>query len=134
MILNPFPDLLSLGFFAPFLLRLALGLYLVCIGYRHFKQRSALASRFSERYGVLGRTKGHIEGIFEVCIGLLLVAGLYTQIVALITAALALKSLYYRKRYPDILTESVWFYLFMCAVSLSLLVTGAGAFAFDVPL
>ncbi|OGG47728.1 hypothetical protein A3D66_01770 [Candidatus Kaiserbacteria bacterium RIFCSPHIGHO2_02_FULL_50_9] len=125
MILNPFPDLFSLSFFAPFLLRLMLGVWLLSSAYRHVQSRHGLENRrFFLWCTVLSKT----------IVGILLIAGLWTQIAALLAALIALEALFVRRRVPLLAEESPWFYLFILAISFSLLVLGAGAFAFDVPL
>ena len=53
--LNPFPDLLSLIFFAPFLLRVGLGTLLFLFGFiRLSGRRHVYLKRFRERWPELG--------------------------------------------------------------------------------
>ena len=132
--LNPFPDLLSLSFFAPFLLRVMLGVWLVLSSCRHFKRRGELATVLASRFGALGQIAVWLIIFVECAVGAALVAGFYTQIAALLSGAYALKLLYFRRLSPGLAQESAWFYILVAAISLSLLVTGAGAFAVDVPL
>ena len=93
-----------------------------------------LMERLSVRFGALGRAKGAIAGLIEIAVGTLLIVGFATQIAALLAAIMMGKALFFRSSYPEILRESRSFYLLALAVALSLLLMGAGALAFDIPL
>jgi len=133
--LNPIPELLTLSFFAPFLLRIAVGLIFLSLGYRHIvKERAATAAAVNERWGQLGTFFVWYLGIAEIAAGLLILLGLWTQIAAIVGAVIAIKMLFLKKRHAVLARESTLFYGLLLAVCLSLLVSGAGAFAFDLPL
>jgi uncharacterized membrane protein YphA (DoxX/SURF4 family) len=72
--------------------------------------------------------------IVEAAVAAGLFFGYYTQIAALVGALTALKQIVWRGKYPSFfwLTRSAAFLLLI--ICLSLLLTGAGAFAFDIPL
>lgn len=133
--LNIFPDLLILSFFAPLILRLALGAWLLFLGWRHFfKERHELSAQLSARWGNLGKVKAWLIGPSEGIIGALLIVGFLTQPAALLSALVALDFLIIKKKLlPSLAPESPWLYALALAVSLSLLLTGAGAFALDRP-
>jgi uncharacterized membrane protein YphA (DoxX/SURF4 family) len=105
--LNIFPDLLAWGLLAPFLLRVVLG------GMFFFDGVRAL------------RACMYPKGALQTTTGVLLVIGLFTQIAALAALAFSVHTLWKRRSRTALLA---------CAISLSLLVSGAGAFAFDLPL
>lgn len=75
-----------------------------------------------------------VIGIVEMIAGIFLVAGFLTQIAALVVVIILLGALYLKKKYPTSF-ESSSGYLFLCLViALSLLFTGPGFLAFDLPL
>lgn len=118
--LSIFPELLSYGFFAPLVLRVVVSFYIIYLGKKRLNGNYKWSSAFYFISGVL---------VF---------LGLYTQI-AVIVAILTLKIDFYfehwknRKMTP--VSMDLYFLYFMSAlVLLTLIFTGPGAFAFDLPL
>jgi|TARA_Y100000310_G_scaffold122869_2_gene121625 uncharacterized membrane protein YphA (DoxX/SURF4 family) len=133
--LNPIPELLTLGFFAPFILRVVAGLIFLSLGYRHaVKERAATTAAVNERWGQVGTFFVWYLGIAEVTAGLLILLGLWTQIGAVIGAVIAVKMLLLKRKHAVLAKESTAFYGLLLAICLSLLISGAGALAFDLPL
>ncbi len=116
--LNPFPDLLTYSLFAPFILRVVLGFVYLDIGILNFKKS--------------GNQK--LLGIVEIIGAVMLFAGLYTQIAALIFIVITGISFYIEYKDEDVLKRDIVFYLLVLAISISLLFTGAGIYAKDLPL
>jgi len=117
---NPFPDLLSFGMLAPLIVRVFLGGYFLLYGY-------AIA-RAMLNENASGPTCINSGVVFVSLVGgLLVLAGFLTQIGA---AALLLLNAYlaYVKQ------GQAQIFLSLFAIALSLLFSGAGAFAFDLPL
>ena len=117
---NPFPDLLVFSLLAPFILRIALGVYFVVYGWVLFQEThsdSANHPLFSS-YGT---------ALASVVGGLFVLAGFLTQIGAVILLFLSAVLAYS-------LADRRTVFLLLLFISLSLLVSGAGAFAFDLPL
>lgn len=112
--LNPFPDLLVLSFFAPTLLRVAAAAAFLYAAYTLYQH--------GNKHGLV------VALLFAV--GAALLAGYYTQYAAL--AALVLLALELWQRTMRILPRSTL--LLLVVICLSLLLTGAGALAFDLPL
>ena len=112
-----FPDLLSFALIAPFIIRLCLGFYFLLYGLRLFKNSPSIT---------LGINKGHVLGALAFAGSVLMLIGLFTQGAAV---ALALLSLYRIKRSQNKIT-----YVLLFGMALSLLFSGAGLFAFDLPL
>ncbi len=129
--LNPFPELLNWSFFAPFVLRVILGFYFIAISHKTYKRGRHSQARHPHKdektaYGILSAIK-FIVGIF-------LVIGLYTQVTAAVAVAFGIVALWLKAKKSHETPESGWFYILATGVALSLIVLGAGPFAFDLPL
>lgn len=133
--LNVFPDLLTYGLFAPFILRVALGLLFINLGYLELTKEQ---NRWVRVFEVIRFRPAMFwvkaVGIIEIVGGLLLVLGLFTQATALLFAIISLAECYIEKRAPVVLNRNIIFYAFLFVISLSLLFSGAGFWAFDLPL
>lgn len=126
--LNPFPELLTYGLLAPFLIRLFLGVVLVLMAVRHIAPKNAASAE--EASGSRGMRT--VLGVVEGAVGLALIVGFYTQVAAIVAALLAASYLASPKL-RAMSTEHVGLKALL-VMALSLLLTGAGAFAFDIPL
>jgi uncharacterized membrane protein YphA (DoxX/SURF4 family) len=116
--LNPFPDLLIYSTMAPFILRMVLGFIYLDIGVLNLKKP--------------GNMK--LLGIVEVLGAVMLFLGFYTQIAAIVFIVIAGTSLYIEYKDATVLRRDIGFYLLLLAISVSLLLSGAGAYAKDLPL
>lgn len=116
--LNPFPELLIYSTLAPFILRVVLGFVYLDIGILNLKK-----SRYLKLLGVV-----------EIAGAVLLFLGLYTQIAAILFIVIAGTSLYIEYKDEALLKRDIVFYLLLLAISISLLLSGAGAYAKDIPL
>jgi len=131
--LNVFPSLLTYGFFGPTLLRTAAALVFFYLAYTVYKHRAQAAHMSLPVVGVQPWVPGFVIVVYAA-IGLSLFFGYYTQIGALVGAIAALKELFWGKRMEAIFPLSRAGSFLLLAICLSLLVTGAGALAFDLPL
>lgn len=132
---NLFPTLLSFSLLAPFILRVVLGLIFLNLGWLKLTK---------EKYGWIVFLRSarvpapiFITSIFawlEIIGGLLLLAGAFTQLVALIFTLITLVQLILEYREDSLLRRNFVFYLLLFIVSLSLIFSGAGAYAIDFPL
>lgn len=112
-----FPELFNFSFLAPFILRIALGVPLIKHGFGKIINGEKTPSR------ILG-------GIVFLS-GILLVIGLFTQATAIVVSLIiAISSIILRERHPRSWTER----LIKLAIAVSLILTGPGLFAFDLPL
>jgi uncharacterized membrane protein YphA (DoxX/SURF4 family) len=136
--LNIFPDLLFLQLLAPFLLRVAIGIMFIWVGYSYVsKDRAVATSQLKTKWPKTASAIVWVSGMFEIVAGLFLVVGFLTQIAAIAGILIAAKALCAKLLYKDldkVAKYSKMFYILVLIVSLSLLVSGAGAFAFDLPL
>lgn len=133
--LSVFPDLLSLSFFAPFLLRLALGVVFFDFG-RHTLGKGR--GQHGALFEALGLKQGgkYVTplGVIEIVVSLMLIAGLYTQLAALFTLSFSLAGYYLKGRHGAHIEHRRHLFFLTAIISLSLLLSGAGALAFDLPL
>lgn len=133
--LNPFPSLLMYSLWAPFLLRIVLGLIFIDLGRLALgKEKPRWIASFEALHIPSPRNAATLLGLIEIVGGLMLVVGLYTQIAALAFVVLTALELYAEWQNTDLLKRNLTFYLLLFVIALSLLITGAGMFAFDIPL
>lgn len=126
--LNPFPELLTFGLLSPFIIRICLGIMFVRHGYfKLFKNRDELAGKTAKNVMIA-------VGSVEIIGGIMLLLGFLTQIAALVLAILVLSVAIYKKRSGGITKRDLSFAVFVFLILISLLFSGAGFFAFDVPL
>jgi len=134
--LNPFPELLTYGLLAPFLLRITIGFILANLGYLKLtKEKDSLSLLFSivglSKYKEFGTI---LIGVIQVVGGLMLISGFYTQIAALVFVVLIGMEMYIEYSDAGLLKRNLVFYVLLFVIALSLMFTGAGFFAFDRPL
>ena len=133
--LNPFPELLTYILLSPFLLRVVLGFTFVNLGARKLRAEKARWKMSFETLRIRPPLFWTVLlGFIEIFGGLMFVAGFFTQIAALVFSLISLLDLYIEYQAPPILKRSFTFYLFLFTISLSLIFSGAGLFAFDLPL
>ncbi len=133
--LNPFP-IQFLAMLAYALLRLCVGFLFFRAGLRHIKNRQQLTEPLAHTFPFFpfGRTALWMTVITELMVGSMFFLGLYTQIAAIISMAFCLKFAIWNRRLPSEFFEGRSFYTLLFFASLSLFITGAGAFAFDLPI
>jgi uncharacterized membrane protein YphA (DoxX/SURF4 family) len=133
--LNPFPSLLIYSMLAPFFLRLVVGFIFIDLGLLAWKTErerwiiSLKALRIPRPQAAV-----KVLGVIEAIAGIMLLIGFYTQVAALVLAILTLGEAYIEYKDPAILKRNLTFYIVLFAISLSLLFSGAGAYAIDLPL
>lgn len=133
--LNPFPDLLIYSMFGPMLLRILVGIIFIDLGYLKFKSERAVWESTFNTFGI--RPADFflpIYALLQIAGGIMLVAGAWTQVAALVLAIFTGIELAVEWKEKNILRRDLTFYILVFAICLSLLLTGAGAFAFDIPL
>jgi len=133
--LNQFPDLLVLGLLAPFFLRIVLGIFYLRFGYLKLIKDKEVEVRFFENIRLKpGIVFVWVFGLLEAVGGILLIAGLFTQIVSLILSVLILGVIIIKLRNKGAFPNDMKFYVLLFVTTFSLLFSGAGAFALDLPL
>src|SRR3989338_8964949 len=135
--LNIFPDLLSYSFFAPFLLRVVLGLVFIAHGYPKLFGGFTQTVGFFESVGIKpAKFWVFVVGAVEFFGGVALVVGFLTQIAAaLIAINMLVATIYVKKiKFKKGLVDGYEFDLILLAAALALLFLGPGAFSIDLPL
>jgi len=133
--LNPFPEFLAFSFFAPLILRVVLGLIFLDLGVLKFRSEKErwLASFETLNLHPTGLLLS-VYAVLQIAGGFLLIFGLWTQVAALAFALFTGMELFVEWRAKEILKRDMIFYLLLFVISISLLLTGAGAYAIDIPL
>ncbi|MDB5194709.1 MAG: hypothetical protein JWN50_723 [Parcubacteria group bacterium] len=133
--LNTFPSLLSYSWYAPFILRVVLGIILIDVGSLKFRGERADWVKAFDAYKIRpAKFFVSLFALFEIVGGALLLIGLYTQTAALAFVVLSGIEFYTEYTEGNILRRDIVFYALVFAIALSLLLTGAGAYAKDLPL
>lgn len=131
--LNPFPDLLIFGFFAPTILRIAVAALFAYLAYSAWSRREKIAHTSLPLLGKqawVGPFSTLVYGVLAV----MLFVGYYTQIAALIGALASIKGIVFDHRYPEVFPLSRSTFVLLAVICLTLMLSGAGAFAYDLPL
>ena len=132
--LNTFPDLLAFGLIAPLILRIAVGAMFLNAGVKKLRQRTWVFALFERLNLKPASTYTIAFGVLECVAGALLIVGFLTQIAALITLLISAFALYSKSKHPEQTPGSRGVFFLLLVISLSLLFSGAGFFAFDLPL
>jgi len=133
--LSIFPELLDFSFFTPTLLRLTVGFIFLISGYASMFPRRDRVAACLETFGLRpGWLFAASEGLLGVLGGVLLIFGLWTQVAAIVLAALSLASFVMKLKGAKALNNSASFYFLLFIVCVTLVFTGAGAIAIDYPL
>lgn len=130
---NLFPDVLWWGtLLVPIFLRLSLSVVFISLATDHIRNRKNLllkiqGSRFAP-------TLIQIGIIVEVILAILLLIGLYVQLAAILGMLYGLTFLFRFKGTTFLASHTRSFYFLMTVILFTLFFTGAGPFAFDIPL
>ena len=119
--LSLFPTLLAYERLSPLLIRLTLGIILIYWAYKGLRDAKQTSGK---------KALDIVEGL----VGILLIIGLWTQAAAALAALGFLVCLIGKIRDKAFLTGGVNYVLILFILSLSLMLTGAGFWAFDLPL
>jgi uncharacterized membrane protein YphA (DoxX/SURF4 family) len=133
--LNPFPELLNYSLLAPFILRVVVGFIFLDLGLLKFRSEKerwiASFETFRLRPADLFVA---LYGSLQILGGVMFIVGAWTQIAALGFVIFTGSELYIEWKMREVLKRDLTFYLLLFIISLSLLLTGAGAYAIDLPL
>ena len=135
MLLNTFPDLLTLSQLSPLILRVVLGFIAINLGFLKLGKEQIAWLELFETINI-HPTKFFLKlfAFIEIVGGLMLIVGAYTQITAIVFAILFFCEAVLDYRESELEERDLTFYILVFAISLSLIFLGAGAFAIDLPL
>jgi uncharacterized membrane protein YphA (DoxX/SURF4 family) len=131
--LSLFPQILFLTPFSATLLRISVGFVFLYLAYFHFSNRARAAEELSSLVGGASIIC-IIYALLELAVAAALIAGTWTQLAALVGFVIALKVLLIRRSLKELKPLSPLSYALLAVICLSVVITGAGAFAFDLPL
>ncbi len=132
---NVFPELFTYHNLAPFILRIVLGLVIMNLGYlKCTYEKERWVASFNALHMNTAARWVPLIGILEMLGGMMFITGMYTQAVALTFSIILLFELTLESIAETILVRNFIFYLLLFAIAFSLLFTGAGDFALDLPL
>jgi uncharacterized membrane protein YphA (DoxX/SURF4 family) len=119
--LSLFPSLLSWQQLAPFIIRVTVGLVFVYWAYKVFRTQNS-------------STSSKIIASFEAIAGVLMIIGLWAQAAAIYSVIDLIVRLADRIQKKAFLTDGINYYVLLLVMTISIIVTGAGIWAFDMPL
>lgn len=134
--LSLFPQLLDFEMLGPVFLRIGLAVIFVAHGYpKLFKKENFLGTaQFFESINIKpGKFWVIVVGVVEFFGGILLIVGLFTQLVALLLAVDMLVAIL-KVNFKKGLVGGYEFELILLLSALALVVLGAGVFSLDLPL
>lgn len=135
MILNTFPELLNFSILSPFILRLVLGLIVLNLGVLKLSsEKKSWETLFETIHLNPAYYLVKILAFIEIIGGLMLVLGSYTQLTAMVFSIIFFCEAVLEYREESLEKRNLTFYILLFAIALSLIFTGAGAFAFDLSL
>lgn len=122
-----FPGLITFWFVAPFILRVVAGFIFIYFGYtKIWKERERRISVFHTIGLGTGKISFWIVSLAELIGGIFLALGLFIQITAIILSLIITGAVYTKVRKPDLLDNSLEFFLLLLAVLASLIFLGSG--------
>ena len=133
--LSIFPELLTYNLLAPFILRVIVGIIFLELGYLKLgKEKPAWNMLFETIHLKPTHLFVTLLAAIEIVAGAFLISGYLTQLAALVMAIILFAEAYVELKDGALLKRDIVFYVLLLVICVSLLFTGAGAFAFDLPL
>jgi uncharacterized membrane protein YphA (DoxX/SURF4 family) len=121
--LSMMPFLLNYELAGPLIIRLVLGITLMHFGYRKVIGKGDSSGSNSKMYGYI-----------EMFISIFLIIGLFTQLAALLNVIILVIKLVLKGKNGLLLSDGVNYYILLLTMAVSLMFTGPGFLAFDLPL
>lgn len=122
-VVSMFPGLLSYQMLGALIIRLILGLTLAWFGYRKLRSRGESSGSNSGMYGFI-----------EVVTALFIIIGLFTQLAALINIVILVIKLFFKAHEGKLFSDGINYYVLLLAMAISVVLTGPGWLAFDLPI
>jgi len=131
--LNLFP-IQWLALVAYFILRVFVGFVLIFLARRHLRSFSELVASTQIPFISNQKIGVGILIISEMILGFMFLTGALTQVAAIGLFFLSIKMLMWQGRFNHPSIPAPLVYVLLIGCSLSLFITGAGVFAFDLPI
>ena len=131
--LNPFP-IQFLSMLAYFILRVTIASILVYLGFLHLKHRRELKDVFTLSWFPYGTFITWALALLEILAGIFIFVGAHTQYAVLLVFMMSVKMIFLRQWFNHPTIPPKIFYVLLLGASLTLFITGAGVFAFDLPI
>jgi len=128
--LSLFPQFLAYQFFSPFILRIVLGVVFISFGYTKFKDVSGVSALLFSLGIKPAKFWTVFLAILEIVVGILFIIGFIAQVAAILASLIIIGAIFTVAR----VNKKYTFYIILLAISLSLIISGPGAFAIDLPL
>lgn len=129
-----FPQILYVGpMYVPLILRIAAAITLALMARHYYVHRATVAEGQFPIIGKPGMIVAWLAVALSALIAVALATGLYTQGAAILGVLAALKGLIWSSRYPTMFPAGRLAYFLLAVICAALILTGAGAFAFDKP-
>src|SRR5687768_12102186 len=116
--LNTFPYLLSLGLLAPFLLRIAVGMYFLKTGLSHLRLNRHTGEEIAVAENSIHPAASFVWGIaiIEAIAGLALIAGVLTQIASLVLALLLVLAIILKRKNSPLFKHDTGYYVLLLII------------------
>lgn len=131
--LNPIP-IQYLALLAYFILRFGIGIILLHLALTCWGERKALAASVKQSWQVIALPSVLLLCGGKAIIGTMMLFGFYTQYAALALMLMCIDLIFSRSIFHSPLLPNKIFYVLLFFASASLFITGAGAFAVDLPI
>lgn len=133
--LNTFPTLLSFAFLAPTIIRIVAGVSFARFGWLKLTRDKENKIKFFNLIGLKPAINFlWIVALLEIISGTMIAIGFLTQISSIIASLVMGASIIIKIMSPKALPNTLDFYILFFAIFISLILSGAGMFAFDIPL
>lgn len=123
-----------LSLLAYFILRVFIAITLLNTTRRQLRNKALFVETIAAAKIPLPQLATNVLLATEILIAFLMIVGLYTQYVAILGMIMCVKILILKSRLGNTFFQDKSYYFLLLGCFLSLLITGAGAFAFDLPL
>ncbi|MEK7574604.1 MAG: DoxX family protein [Patescibacteria group bacterium] len=133
--LSVFPELFSYALVVPLVFRIVIGILFIGFGYKNITENREGKIKILSDFKLASASVWlWCIAIIEIISGVLLVGGVYTQVVALILSVFLIIAIIGKYKNPSAVSlsqETVWL---LILVTTSLLFLGPGFYSFDLPL
>lgn len=133
--LSVFPYFLNFWMYAPLILRIVVGVYFISFGYSGLKKDRWEKEKIFETVGLRpAKYYAFAVSVVEIAGGVLLILGLFVQVVAIIFAVISATAIAIKIHGGNELRRDINIYILLLVILVSIFILGPGRLAFDLPL